>query len=77
MEANILSACNCVADGMIRLETNIARGVLKRVMRIEKMAFTSTPDVELEYVITSSRGMQIVDARADPEGNHLSGQLST
>jgi KaiC/GvpD/RAD55 family RecA-like ATPase len=34
-------------------------------MRIEKMAFTSTPEKELEYVITAGQGMQI----ANPPGS--------
>jgi circadian clock protein KaiC len=59
IEANVLCACNSAADGIIKLEGNLARGVLKRLMRIEKMAFTSTPDRELEYMITSGQGMQI------------------
>ncbi|WXG44537.1 MAG: RAD55 family ATPase [Promethearchaeati archaeon SRVP18_Atabeyarchaeia-1] len=60
IEANVLCACNAAADGIIKLETNLARGVLKRLMRIEKMAFTRTPERELEYVITSEQGLQIV-----------------
>ena len=78
MEANIVSACNSVADGMIRLETNLARGVFKRFMRIEKMAFTSTPEVELECVITSRQGMQIISPpHTSTKKNREIGGLST
>jgi KaiC/GvpD/RAD55 family RecA-like ATPase len=61
MEANVLNACSSAADGIIKLETNLARGVLKRLMRIEKIAFTSTPDKELEYMIIGGQGMQIAN----------------
>ena len=77
MESNILGACNSAADGMIKLETNFARGVLRRFMRIEKMAFTTTPEEELEYVITSGQGMQIASLpRSSTQSSHEVRQLS-
>jgi KaiC/GvpD/RAD55 family RecA-like ATPase len=60
LEANMLCACNTVADGIIGLEYGLARSTLKRVMRIEKMAFTPTPNKPLEYVITTKSGIEIL-----------------
>jgi KaiC/GvpD/RAD55 family RecA-like ATPase len=60
IEANIVCACNATADGIIRLEQHLIRGTLKRVMRIEKMAFTPTPTELLEFKITTKNGFQIL-----------------
>lgn len=60
IEANIVCACNANADGIIRLEQHLTRGTLKRVMRIEKMAFTPTPTELLEFKITTKNGFQIL-----------------
>jgi KaiC/GvpD/RAD55 family RecA-like ATPase len=67
VEANLLYACLGTADGIIRLENNWTRGKpnssgkrrLVRKMRIEKMAFTSTPSYPLEYEI-DSKGIRLV-----------------
>jgi len=61
IEANIVCACNAVADGILRLDCVLARTTLRRVMRVEKMAFTPLPDRPLEYVITSKNGIQLID----------------
>ena len=60
IEANVVCACNSNADGIIRLEQHLSRSQLKRVMRIEKIAFTPTPTELLEFKITSNDGLQIV-----------------
>jgi len=61
LEANVFSACSSVADGIIRMEYSLSRGELKRLMRIEKMAFTPIPARPLEYKITSKNGIEILD----------------
>lgn len=67
VEANLLYACLATADGIIRLENNWLKGRtgssstrrrLVRKMRIEKMAFTSTPSYSIEYEI-SSKGIEL------------------
>jgi KaiC/GvpD/RAD55 family RecA-like ATPase len=60
IEANIVCACNATADGIIKLEQHFRRGALKRIMRIEKMAFTPTPTELLEFKITSKNGVEIL-----------------
>jgi KaiC/GvpD/RAD55 family RecA-like ATPase len=60
IEANIVCACNANADGIIRFEQHFARGTLKRVMRIEKIAFTQAPNELLEFKITTKNGLQIL-----------------
>ncbi|WXG47104.1 MAG: RAD55 family ATPase [Candidatus Atabeyarchaeum deiterrae] len=59
-EANIVCACNSVADGIIRLESALTKGEVKRQLRIEKMAFTQIPPKTLEYKITSKNGIKII-----------------
>jgi KaiC/GvpD/RAD55 family RecA-like ATPase len=60
IEANIVCACNATADGIIKLEQYFRRRALKRIMRIEKMAFTQTPNELLEFKITSKKGVEIM-----------------
>jgi KaiC/GvpD/RAD55 family RecA-like ATPase len=60
IEANIICACNATADGIIRFEQHFSRRTLKRIMRIEKMAFTPTPPELLEFKITSKNGLQVM-----------------
>jgi KaiC/GvpD/RAD55 family RecA-like ATPase len=60
IEANIVCACNATADGIIKLEQHFRRGTLKRIMRIEKMAFRPTPAELLEFRITSKTGVEIL-----------------
>lgn len=60
IEANVVCACNATADGIIKLEQYFRRGTLKRIMRIEKMAFTPTPTEMLEFKITSKNGVEIL-----------------
>jgi KaiC/GvpD/RAD55 family RecA-like ATPase len=62
IEANIVCACNATADGIIRLEQYLKRGTLKRVIRIEKLAFTPTPSELLEFKITTKNGLQIMSS---------------
>jgi KaiC/GvpD/RAD55 family RecA-like ATPase len=67
VEANLLYACLGTADGIIALENNWTRGRpgssgkrrLVRRIRIDKMAFTSTPANSIEYEITS-KGIRLV-----------------
>jgi KaiC/GvpD/RAD55 family RecA-like ATPase len=62
IEANVVCACNAVADGIIRLAQLLKRGTLKRVIRIEKLAFTPTPSELLEFKITTRNGLQITSS---------------
>jgi KaiC/GvpD/RAD55 family RecA-like ATPase len=62
IEANVVCACNATADGIIKLEQYFRRGTLKRIMRIEKMAFTPTPTELLEFKITSKNGVEILQS---------------
>jgi len=62
IEANIVCACNAVADGIIRLGQLFKRGTLKRVIRIEKLVFTPTPSELLEFRITTESGLQIISS---------------
>ncbi|WXG44488.1 MAG: ATPase domain-containing protein [Promethearchaeati archaeon SRVP18_Atabeyarchaeia-1] len=66
-EANLLYACLGTADGIITLDSGWEREKsnppagrrLVRRMRIDKMAFTSTPSQAAEYEITS-KGIQLI-----------------
>nr|MDO8135503.1 RAD55 family ATPase [Candidatus Njordarchaeum guaymaensis] len=72
LEANIVCACNAVADGILRLDYILAKTTLRRVMRVEKLAFTPIPVRPLEYVITSKNGIELIgEAKPDekPVGN--------
>jgi KaiC/GvpD/RAD55 family RecA-like ATPase len=78
IEANVVCACNAVADGILKLEYRMARTTLRRVMRVEKMAFTPMPNRELEFIITSKTGIELkgedkVDGKTVRNGYHANG----
>lgn len=66
VEANIVCACNAVADGILRLDYILARTTLRRVMRVEKMAFIPVPNRPIGYVITARNGIELIgEAKLD------------